>query len=213
MRAHTHTRQKEAKLASSEGRHGTDALSLSLSLSDVLFRLLYAHTHTYVRAHTHEREREREEKEEKQRNGEAKQFDVCVCVCAHVALAIQTRRCVCSVLLSLFCFFFARPRKQTSVIRYAYKRSSFGSRSTTMKRFLSRALSLPTRDETKSDNEEATADRLVLRMHVLSLLFENGARAMIDGHSRSRTNCIIVHTWHCLMIVNLRMKEMMMVRS
>ena len=184
---------------------------LSLSLSDVLFRLLYAHTHTYVRAHTHERERER------RKRGEAEERRSktirCVCVCAHVALAIQTRRCVCSVLLSLSCFFFARPRKQTSVIRYAYKRSSFGSRSTTMKRFLSRALSLPTRDETKSDNEEATADRLVLRMHVLSLLFENGARAMIDGHSRSRTNCIIVHTWHCLMIVNLRMKEMMMVRS
>jgi hypothetical protein len=49
--------QKEKKLASSEGRHGADAIFLSLSFD------CYTHTH---------------EKE----NDEAKQFDVCVYVCA-----------------------------------------------------------------------------------------------------------------------------------
>lgn len=58
---------KKKKLASSEGRHGADAISLSFS--SVLFRLLY----TYV--HKHERE---EKKMTKQNNS------MCVCVCGDV---------------------------------------------------------------------------------------------------------------------------------
>ena len=173
MRARTHTRQKKQNLRQVK----EDMVpTLSLSRSDVLFRLLYAHTYvrTYIR--THERERERRKREERR-----SKTIRCACVCAHVALAIQTRRCVYVLFFSLSlsrCFFFARPRKQTSVIRYAYKRSSFGSRSTTMKRSLSLSLSLPMRDETKSDNEEATADRLIAytRLASPSRFFESGGR-------------------------------------